>query len=80
MKRALYWISIAVCLLLSVVSVVLHFFPYSGKPTANVVYNNCLYNVVEVKAESEQIGESLIRFTIIQVPAHTRLPKVLAAD
>ncbi len=58
MKRALYWISIAVCLLLSVVSVVLHFFPYSGKPTANEVYNNCLYNVVEVKAESEQIGES----------------------
>lgn len=58
MKRAIYWISIAVCLLLSITSVVLHFFPYAEKPTATKVYNDCLYNVVEVKAESEQIGQS----------------------
>ena len=42
MKRAVYWIFIVGCLLLSVTSVGLHF----------------LYNVVEVKAESDQIGQS----------------------
>ncbi len=58
MKRAVYWIFIVGCLLLSVTSVGLHFFPYNKTPTAKEIYNECLYNVVEVKAESDQIGQS----------------------
>lgn len=58
MKKIIDWITIIICIGILIVAVTLHFFPYNSKPTANEIYNDCLYNVVEVKAVSERIGES----------------------
>lgn len=42
----------------SIVSLVFHFVPLRKKPTAAEIYSQSLYNVVEVKAESDDVGES----------------------
>lgn len=58
MKKVFCWIFIFISFVLSITSIVLHFFPFSSKPTANKIYNDCICNVVEVKAKSENVGES----------------------
>ncbi|MDE5667785.1 MAG: serine protease [Clostridia bacterium] len=47
-----------VCFILSTNALVLHFVPKNKEFTASDVYEECLYNVVEVKATSENVGES----------------------
>lgn len=54
----LVWIGIGVCLVLATVSLVYRFIPLNQSKSATDIYNECLYNVVEVKAESENVGES----------------------
>lgn len=43
---------------ISIISLIFHFVPLSNTLSAEEIYNKCLYNVVEVKAESENAGES----------------------
>ena len=57
-KLFLFWIAILVSLILSCFTLLIQFVPLKKAITANDVYNQCLYNVVEVKAESENVGES----------------------
>lgn len=53
------WAGICLGLLLSVVSIILCTVKFSSNTfTANEIYTQCLKNVVEVKAESEDVGES----------------------
>ncbi len=47
-----------VCFILSITALILHFVPKNKEFTASDVYEECLYNVVEVKASSENVGES----------------------
>ena len=47
-----------VCFILSITALILHFVPKNKEFTASDVYEECLYNVVEVKAASENVGES----------------------
>lgn len=53
-----FWIAISLSLILSCVAIVLHFVTGEDELTANDIYKQCMYNVVEVKAESETVGES----------------------
>lgn len=45
-------------LIIALVALVLQLVPVNKKFTATDIYNQCLYNVVEVKASSESVGES----------------------
>lgn len=47
-----------VCFIFSTIALILHFVPKDKEFTASDVYEDCLYNVVEVKAASENVGES----------------------
>lgn len=44
--------------ILSVITIILYFIPIKNELTATEIYNNCLSCVVEVKAVSDNIGES----------------------
>lgn len=57
-KIIAFIIVIFISLALSIVSIVLHFIPEETSLTATEIYNQSLYSVVEVKAESENVGES----------------------
>lgn len=57
-RNILLWIALSINLILSCVAILLHFVFKKNTLAANAVYNQCIYNVVEVKAESENIGES----------------------
>lgn len=57
-RNILLWIAILISLILSCIAVLLHFVPQRNTPTANDIYNKCIYNVVEIKSESESVGES----------------------
>lgn len=43
---------------LSFTALILHFIPKNKELSATDIYNQCLHNVVEVKAESDGVGES----------------------
>ena len=47
-----------VVVLLAVTAIILYFFPFTNGLTANEIYKQSLNNVVEVKAESESVGQS----------------------
>ncbi len=51
-------IAIFISISLAIVSIVLHIIPKKLSVTATDIYNQSLYSVVEVKAESEKVGES----------------------
>lgn len=51
-------IAIFISIALSVISIVLRFIPEKSSVTATEIYNRSLYSVVEVKAVSENVGES----------------------
>lgn len=57
-KNVVLIIAIFMSLALSIVSIVLHFIPDKTTLTATEIYNQALYSIVEVKAESENVGES----------------------
>ena len=57
-KNILLWLVVLVSLILSCFAIVIHFVPLKKVISTKDVYNKCIYNVVEVKAESENIGES----------------------
>lgn len=57
-KNAVLWVCVFLSLILSAVAMALFFILFYNEKNATNVYNECLYNVVEVKAESENIGES----------------------
>ena len=43
---------------LSVLSICLHFISFDNEKDATSIFNECLYNIVEVKAKTDGIGES----------------------
>lgn len=47
-----------VALLLSAVAIILYFFPFTNELKANAIYKQSLQNVVEVKAETSNVGQS----------------------
>lgn len=53
----LFTVSI-VAVLLSVTTLILYFFPFINRLTANEIYKQCLQNVVEIKAETANVGQS----------------------
>lgn len=57
-KIIFLFIVVFVSLILSCIAVLLQFVPQKNAPTATDIYNKCIYNVVEVKSESENVGES----------------------
>ena len=57
-KNITLLIAIFISITLSIVSIVLNFIPDKALPTAIEIYNQAIYSVVEVKAESENVGES----------------------
>ena len=57
-KRILFCLFLIITALISILSLILHFVPISQVLSAEEIYKQCLYNVVEVKATSENIGES----------------------
>lgn len=57
-KSILIWVIAVTAIVISIISLVYHFVPRSNTLTAEEIYNQCLYNVVEVKAESQNVGES----------------------
>lgn len=57
-KNLAIWICIVLSLILSTVAIILHFIPLNTENNATTIYDECLYNVVEVKAVSESVGES----------------------
>lgn len=57
-KRLLIWVITVIATVISIISLILNFVPRSNTLTAEEIYNQCLYNVVEVKAESQNVGES----------------------
>lgn len=50
--------AIILSLIISLTALVLHFTTINKKISATDIYDQCLYNVVEVKATSENVGES----------------------
>lgn len=52
------WCCVAASLVISVVTTALHFLSADNVKTATEIYNECLYNVVEIKACSDGVGES----------------------
>jgi len=59
-KRYVFmWTGICLSLLLSVATIILCIIKFNSNTfTANEIYTQCLNNVVEVKAESDDVGES----------------------
>lgn len=57
-KNTALWCCVIFSLLLSAVAIVLRFIPFDTAKSATQIYDVCLYNVVEVKAESGGVGES----------------------
>lgn len=57
-KNIALWTCICLSIILSVISIALHFISFDGTKNATDIYDECIYNVVEVKAESESVGES----------------------
>lgn len=57
-KNKWLWCGVIAALIISVAAVVLQFVPFTPAKSATQIYDECLYNVVEVKAESEGVGES----------------------
>lgn len=57
-KCLLIWIGIAGVFILCVVSIALPFFMSTQEITAKAIYQLCIDNVVEVKAVSDDVGES----------------------
>ncbi len=57
-KNTALWCCVILSLVLSAASIAIHFIQIAKPKTATDIYNECLYNVVEVKAESEKVGES----------------------
>ena len=57
MKRTLLILSI-LSFIFSTTAIVLYFFPYNNNPDAKKIYNDCICSIVEIKAESENVGES----------------------
>lgn len=58
MRKKLIWLPLVVTGVLSLVAVTLSAIALKTKPTANEIYKNCLYNVVEVKSENKGTTES----------------------
>lgn len=57
-KNVIIWCCIGLSFILSVISIVLVFLLSDNTKSATDIYNECIYNVVEVKAQSEDVGES----------------------
>lgn len=57
-KDFIFLTLISLSLAVSVVSVMLYFIPSKKTLSATEIYEQSLYSVVEVKAESENVGES----------------------
>lgn len=57
-KNILLWIAIFINLIFSCFAILLHFCLQENTLNANAIYNQCIYNVVEVKAASENIGQN----------------------
>lgn len=57
-KNVAFLITVFISLTLSIVSIALHFVLNGTPLTATEIYDQSLYSVVEVKAESESVGES----------------------
>ncbi len=57
-KSIAFVIAIFISIALSIVSIVLHIVPKKSSITSTDIYNQSLYSIVEVKAESENVGES----------------------
>ncbi len=58
-KQKIFYIVLSlVAVVVSIISIIIHFVPTNKTLTATDIYNKCLNNVVEVKAESDDIGES----------------------
>lgn len=48
----------ALSLSIAVIAVILNFIPLKKEQSASDIYDKCIYNVVEVKATAENVGES----------------------
>ena len=57
-KHIAVLIAVIISITLSIISIILHFIPEKPSVTATEIYNQSLYSVVEVKAVSENVGES----------------------
>lgn len=57
-KNTALWCCVILSFILSAVSIAIHIISIPDPKSATDIYNECLYNVVEVKAESESVGES----------------------
>ena len=57
-KNVIIWCCIGLSFILSVISIVLVFLFSDNTKSATDIYNERIYNVVEVKAQSEDVGES----------------------
>lgn len=59
-KNVIIWCCIGLSFILSVISIVLVFLLSDNTKSTTDIYNECIYNVVEVKAQSEDVdvGES----------------------
>ena len=57
-KSIALWICVVLSLILSVVALVLNFISFDDEKSASEIYQECLENVVELKAETESYGES----------------------
>lgn len=57
-KFIIQMMGLVIVLVISLVALILHFIPFNVAPTATEIYNQSLNSVVEVKAESESVGES----------------------
>lgn len=54
---------------LSVLSICLHFISFDNEKDATSIFNECLYNIVEVKAKTDGIGVVLaqVKFYLLMV-------------
>lgn len=57
-RNIIFLIAIVISITLSIISISLHIIPKAAPVTATRIYNQSLYGIVEVKAESENVGES----------------------
>lgn len=57
-KNIALWICIVITFIIATMSVILNFIPCDKNKNATEIFKTCLYNVVEIKASSEGVGES----------------------
>lgn len=82
----LLWILVGVSFALSVISILMPYIPLDDTKTATDIYYECIENVVEIRASSEEVGESFgtaeiitsdgIMVTNAHVVTYTRLGAV----